>query len=104
MVKATNLSDPAWQAAATDEQIARTIKLGKGAMPAFALPDGTIANLVRLVRMMNSARLDAPNGAAPSPSAGHGPVLTPSAPPPSVSAPKRAAPGPSPAAPAPVTP
>lgn len=67
MVKATNLSDPAWQAAITDEQIARTIKEGKGAMPPFKLPDGTIANLVKLVRMMNAARLGAHGGpAAPS--------------------------------------
>ena len=70
MVKATNLSDPAWQAAITDEQIARTIKEGKGAMPPFKLPDGTIANLVKLVRMMNAARLGAHGGAAaPSASA-----------------------------------
>jgi mono/diheme cytochrome c family protein len=76
MVKATNLSDPAWQAAATDEQIARAIKQGKGAMPAFPLPDGTIANLVRLVRMMNAARLGAPGGAT---SAAPGASTTPSA-------------------------
>ena len=80
MVKATNLSDPAWQAAATDEQIARTIKLGKGAMPAFNLPDATIAKLVKLVRMMDATRLAAQRAkptAAPSGSAlppGHPPT------------------------------
>jgi cytochrome c oxidase cbb3-type subunit 3 len=71
MVKATNLSDPAWQTSVTDDQIARAIKEGKGAMPAFKLPDGTIANLVKLVRMMNAARLGPPgsDGGAPATSA-----------------------------------
>jgi len=70
MVKATNLSDPAWQSAVTDEQIAAAIKLGRGAMPSFKqLPDVTIANLVKLVRMMNLARLQAHPGTAPSGSA-----------------------------------
>jgi cytochrome c oxidase cbb3-type subunit 3 len=59
MLKATNLSDPAWQSSVTDEQIAKTIKLGKGQMPAFNLPDVTIANLVRLVRILNVAKLEA---------------------------------------------
>lgn len=81
MLKATNLSDPAWQGSVTDQQIAASIKLGKGAMPAFNLPDVTIANLVKLVRMMNIARLQAhaaasagapsasptPSGSAPAP-------------------------------------
>jgi cytochrome c oxidase cbb3-type subunit 3 len=67
MLKATNLSDPAWQSSKTDEDIAATIKLGKGAMPSFKqLPDVTIANLVRLVRMMNLARLQAHAAAAAS--------------------------------------
>ena len=74
MLKATNLSDPKWQSAVTDEQIAATIKLGRGAMPSFKqLPDVTIANLVKLVRMMNLARLEAhaaaAGSAAPAPSA-----------------------------------
>jgi len=66
MLKATNLSDPAWQASVTDQQIGATIKLGKGAMPSFKLPDVTIANLVKLVRMMNIARLEAHAQAAAS--------------------------------------
>jgi mono/diheme cytochrome c family protein len=67
MLKATNLSDPAWQSQVTDEQITATIKLGRGAMPSFSqLPDGTIANLVKLVRMMNLARLQARGNAAGS--------------------------------------
>ncbi|HEX2876614.1 MAG TPA: cytochrome c [Polyangiaceae bacterium] len=66
MLKATNLSDPAWQQSRTDQDIAKSIKLGKGAMPAFNLPDTTIANLVRLVRMMNAAQLQAHANAAAS--------------------------------------
>jgi cytochrome c oxidase cbb3-type subunit 3 len=75
MLKATNLSDPAWQSSVTDQQIAASIKLGKGAMPAFKLPDVTIANLVKLVRMMNIARLQA--HAAASASAGTAPSAAP---------------------------
>jgi len=111
MLKATNLSEPTWQSSVTDEQIAATIKLGRGAMPSFSqLPDVTIANLVKLVRMMNLARLqeraaaaDSAN-AAPSASAGK-PLPKPSAaaatpkasaaaapPKPSVSAPQPSAP------------
>ena len=67
MLKASNLSDPAWQSKVTDEQIAATIKLGRGAMPSFRqLPDVTIANLVKLVRMMNMARLQERAAAADS--------------------------------------
>jgi Cytochrome C oxidase, cbb3-type, subunit III len=66
MLKATNLSDPAWQQSRTDEDIAKSIKLGKGAMQAFNLPDVTIVNLVRLVRMMNAAQLKAHANAAAS--------------------------------------
>jgi cytochrome c oxidase cbb3-type subunit 3 len=74
MLKATNLSDPAWQKSVTDEQIAAAIKLGRGQMPSFKqLPDGTIANLVKLVRMMNLARLQAHAEAAPSGSAAPAP-------------------------------
>lgn len=67
MLKATNLSDPAWQSSVSDEQIAATIKLGRGAMPSFKqLPDVTIANLVKLVRMMNLARVQQHPAAAGS--------------------------------------
>jgi mono/diheme cytochrome c family protein len=93
MVKATNLSDPAWQGAVTDAQITATIKNGKGAMPAFPLPDGTIANLVKLVRMMNAARAGAQPSAAPSSSAAPAttakvkPAAAPAPPAPKASAP-----------------
>jgi cytochrome c oxidase cbb3-type subunit 3 len=82
MVKATNLSDPAWQKAATDEQIGRAIKEGKGAMPAFKLPDATIGKLVKLVRMMNADQ-PGPGGAssaAPSASAASSSAPSASAP------------------------
>src|SRR6266508_13480 len=36
-VRAANLTAPAWQASVTDEQIADTIRSGKGVMPAFPL-------------------------------------------------------------------
>jgi cytochrome c oxidase cbb3-type subunit 3 len=95
MLKATNLADPAWQQSVTDEQIAAAIKLGRGQMPSFKqLPDGTIANLVKLVRMMNLARLqahaEAATSAAPAPSGSAG--SAPSAAPKAVAAPSSAAP------------
>lgn len=97
MVKATNLSDPAWQSGVTDEQITSSIKNGKGAMPAFKLPDGTVANLVKLVRMMNAARVGEknPHGAA-SAAPGSSAVPSASAPPKPSSAPKPAVSAPPP--------
>ena len=99
MLKATNLSDPAWQSAVSDQQIAATIKLGKGAMPAFKLPDVTIVNLVKLVRMMNIARLqahaDAAASAAAAASAGTAPSAAPK-PSGAVAAPHPTAPKPAP--------
>lgn len=72
--RATNLGDPAWQASVTDADIAAVIKGGRGAMPPFALPDETIAGLVRLVRMLAPRPADAgvappAADAAPAPSA-----------------------------------
>ncbi len=91
MVKATNLSDPAWQTATSDEQIARTIKQGKGAMPPFNLPDVTIAKLVKLVRMMNIARLpQEADGAGNAPAAPSGSALPPGHPPMAGAAPSAA--------------
>lgn len=55
MVKATDLSNPDWQAQITDEQIQKSIAGGKNAMPAFAnLPAETVENLMWLVRWFNS--------------------------------------------------
>jgi cytochrome c oxidase cbb3-type subunit 3 len=85
MVKATNLTDATWQASVTDEQITRSIKEGKGAMPASNLPDGTIQKLVKLVRMMGKAQRAAEK-AASAPSAAPSASGAPHAP--SASAPK----------------
>ncbi len=65
-VKARNLTDPAWQESATDEQIATSIRQGKGEMPKFELPPATVQQLVKLVRLLNAKRVDA----APSSDAG----------------------------------
>jgi mono/diheme cytochrome c family protein len=80
MLKATNLSDPAWQGSVTDEQIAAAIKVGRGAMPSFKqLPEVTISNLVKLVRMLNLTRVQAHGSAAPSASAAPSTSAAPSA-------------------------
>lgn len=87
MVKARDLSDPAWQAATTDAQIAATITHGRGLMPAFTLPENTVNGLVHLVRLFDRNRIAAlrrseaapatSGSAAPPPSAA--PSATPSA-------------------------
>jgi mono/diheme cytochrome c family protein len=68
MVKARDLSDPTWQASATDAQIADAITRGRGRMPAFSLPAPTVDGLVHLVRLFNRARAAeaAPGGPAPA--------------------------------------
>ena len=60
MTHARDLTSPEWQAATTDAAIAQCIRDGRGRMPAFKLPDSTIASLVRLVRLFNAS----PRGAA----------------------------------------
>jgi mono/diheme cytochrome c family protein len=60
MTHARDLSDGAWQAATSDESIARTIRDGRGMMPAFKLPDSTVSALVRLVRLFDVRRRNAP--------------------------------------------
>lgn len=55
-LKATDLTDAAWQRSVKDEQIARTIREGRGLMPPFALPDSTVAGLVRLIRLLDISR------------------------------------------------
>ncbi len=49
-IGARNLSDPAWLASTTDEQMANSILHGKGRMPAFSLDSETLHGLVRLIR------------------------------------------------------
>lgn len=68
---ARSFGDGAWQASLSDEQLSRSIREGKGAMPSFAaLPESTVAGLVKLVRRMGPAKAvtpPAPSGdAAPA--------------------------------------
>lgn len=71
---ATDFSNTAWQAAVTDEQILKTIREGKGAMPPFPLPDSTLKPLVQLVRLFGRAGMAEPNAsAAPSGAPGRAP-------------------------------
>ncbi len=67
MLKARDLSDPAWQSSVTDADIAAAITRGKNAMPAFPLPPTTIDGLVHLVRLLDRDRqLAAPEASAAS--------------------------------------
>jgi len=80
LVHAADLSRSDWQASITDEAIADTIRLGRGRMPAFNLPDATVARLVALIRMLdlnkiqqravNAANGNAAPAHAPAPPAG----------------------------------
>lgn len=82
MVRATDLTNPAWQRSVTDEQMAASIKNGKGQMPPFSLPDSTIQSLVRLVRLLDSSKANEPveaPGASAAPS-GSAPPATSGAP------------------------
>ena len=95
MLHAADLSRSDWQAATTDEAIAATIRQGRGKMPAFPLPDATIARLVQLIRMLDAnrmqqaaARAAASASAAPTDSAA--PAHAAGAPASSVPAPKKA--------------
>jgi cytochrome c oxidase cbb3-type subunit 3 len=57
MVHARDLSDPAWQAATPDKQIAESITKGRGKMPAFQLPESTVEGLLHLVRLFDRDRI-----------------------------------------------
>ena len=73
MFKAKDLTDPAWQRSVTDEQIALTIKNGRGQMPPFPLPDSTIKSLVHLVRLLDSSKIrDTDSDGAPTEGAAPG--------------------------------
>ena len=50
MVGARDLTTQAWQASVTDEQLARSIRAGKGKMPAFDIPEIAITALIGRIR------------------------------------------------------
>ena len=52
LVKAPDLTDAAWQAKVSDQDIAERIRKGKGLMPPNDLPDSTINALVARIRAM----------------------------------------------------
>lgn len=56
MTRATDLSNPEWQRARSNEQIANVIRRGKNGMPAFDLPSETVTGLVQLVRLFDRSR------------------------------------------------
>jgi len=68
-MRATDLTNGAWQRAVSDTQIADAIKNGKGMMPKFNLPESTVAGLVRLIRLLDASRLTRPGASAPASSA-----------------------------------
>jgi len=83
-VGASDLTRPEWQAATSDEAIAKVILEGRGKMPAHAeLPETTVAGLVRLIRLLGpgpgpagsaEASAEPAASAAPSPSASSAPA------------------------------
>lgn len=83
MFKTRDLSDPAWHATVSDEQIYEVIQKGRNQMPAFALPEKVARNLVKLVRLFNRERPAAgPNTPAPAPTGTPTAGATPQTPPP----------------------
>jgi mono/diheme cytochrome c family protein len=69
-IHATDFTNAAWQAAVNDEQLVKSIREGKGAMPPFPLPDATIRSLVQLVRLLGRASAPAPSASTvPGPAA-----------------------------------
>lgn len=95
MLHAADLSRSDWQAATSDEAIAATIRLGRGKMPAFPLPEATIARLVQLIRMldvshMQQAAARAAASASATPAANASSAHVAGAPAAAASAPKKA--------------
>jgi len=50
MVRAPDLTDPAWQGRVTDEQMIETVRKGRNKMPAFDLPQPVLDGLVKRIR------------------------------------------------------
>jgi mono/diheme cytochrome c family protein len=55
MLRATDFTNQTWQANAKDDELAKVIREGRGAMPPFPLPDSTITSLVQLIRLLGTA-------------------------------------------------
>jgi cytochrome c oxidase cbb3-type subunit 3 len=71
MFKPRDLVKLEWQDSVKDEEIAKVIKEGRNKMPAFNLPDSTIAELVGHIRSFGAAERDrvaraAASGTAPA--------------------------------------
>ena len=74
MVHAADLTNQRFQATASDDDILRVIKEGRGLMPAFPLPEPTLRSLVHLIRLLGEAASPAASAtAAPLTSAAAGP-------------------------------
>jgi cytochrome c oxidase cbb3-type subunit 3 len=72
MVRAADLTSTRFQSTASDDDIFKVIHDGRGLMPAFPLPDGTLHALVQLIRLLAKAAAPAPSdSAAPTGSAPH---------------------------------
>jgi len=88
MTRAADLTNPAFQSTVTDDQMRAIIRDGRGLMPAFPLPDSTLATLVQLIRLLGQGRAQAeasasaaPSGAPPAPSGRPSPAVKAKAPP-----------------------
>ncbi len=55
LFKAQDLTRADWQAATSDEQIAETIRNGKGRMPKFDLPPEVVTGLIKRIRARKAA-------------------------------------------------
>ncbi|HEU4581040.1 MAG TPA: cytochrome c [Polyangiaceae bacterium] len=103
MVKAKDLTDAAWQATVTDDQLIEAIKKGKGKMPAFNLPDSMVTDLVAKIREMpKQGKKGWPKGVAEPPAASAAPAAgaaPAAAPPPHAASAGATAPAPSAAPP-----
>lgn len=64
MTHATDLGNPDFQRTITDEQILKSMKEGKGLMPASPLPEPTLKSLVKLVRLIGKATAEAADAEA----------------------------------------
>jgi cytochrome c oxidase cbb3-type subunit 3 len=74
MTRATDLGNPDFQRTVSDEQMMKSLKEGKGLMPAFTLPEPTLKSLVQLVRLIGKATLDAEAQARGAPAASGAPA------------------------------